>query len=557
MTGATQPAAEHGIPVIRFLPRLLPSIADFAFLFPVIFLFGRMNGAGTLLGDGDTGWHIRTGEWMLANGRVPRQDLFSFTRAGNDWYAWEWLSDVLMGWLHAHAGMQAVLLGAILLLCLTFGLLYRLIYRQCSSVLIAFVLTAVAAGGSSIHWLARPHLFTMLFLVIFCSVLEAGKIRWLFILPLISVLWTNLHGGFLFGILLVGAYAAGEALTALTAPERTIRRFAWVRCQGYSLTALGCFAASFVNPYTWRLHVHLVRFLTNPAYFQNIAEFLSISFRHPLAPFFEIMLLLGIASGFWNIMRRRFVSALLLTAGAHLALLSVRNIPLFMIVAAPLVGQSLSEWLESAGEKTRGSLAGRLFSGLDSLSLKLNAADAGPHWHIAGPAALLLLAALIYRPAPAPLLSSEYNRQLYPAAAIDVLSTQDRIFTTDTWGGYLIYRRYPAKVFVDGRSDFYGPDFESECYDILGVRHNWEARLREYRVDTVLLPVETPLSGTLKDSRNWRVSFDDGVAIVFRAVTRSPLIPEFMPAVTTHETESQQIAPPGMLLFRPFPSKPQ
>jgi hypothetical protein len=88
--------------------RILPSMTDFAFLMPLIFIFTGMHGARTLLGDGDTGWHVRTGEWILSHGRVPEKDLFSFTRTGQTWFAWEWLSDVLLAWLHQHWGMAAV-----------------------------------------------------------------------------------------------------------------------------------------------------------------------------------------------------------------------------------------------------------------------------------------------------------------------------------------------------------------------------------------------------------------------------------------------------------------
>jgi hypothetical protein len=501
----------------RLLLRLLPSIGDFAWLLPILFLFVRMNGARTLLGDGDTGWHIRTGEWILAHGQVPRQDIFSFTRPDQTWYAWEWLSDVLMGWSHQVGGMQAVVLGAIALICLTFALLYRLVRRKCGSALIAFVLTAVAAAGSSIHWLARPHLFTMLFLVIFYSILEGGRMRLLFILPVAAAIWTNLHGGFLAGILLICAYAGGESICALAARRSEDRRAAIGRSWRYGLAALACLAASFINPYGWRLHAHLIRFLTNPAYFQNIAEFTSISFRHPLAPFFELMLLLAAAAAFWSVVQRRFIPFLLLAGYTHLALLSIRNIPLFMIVAVPPVGLALAEWLRHLQEETAGSLSYRVFRGFDSLSRRLTAADAGPHWHIAGPAAILVLGATMYGHAPSPRFQAEYDSGLYPVAALAALRDSDRVFASDTWGGYLIYRRYPAKVFVDGRSDFYGPAFETEYAEVLGVRYNWESTLAKHGVDTVLLAADAPLSSVLKASHNWRAVYDDGVAIVFRA----------------------------------------
>src|SRR5215468_6029452 len=99
----------------KFAVRFLPSLTDFAILMPMAFLFGRMNGVKTLLGDCDTGWHIRTGEWILANGWVPMRDIFSFSKAGAPWYAWEWLSDVLFAKITQFGGLQALVVFAILL----------------------------------------------------------------------------------------------------------------------------------------------------------------------------------------------------------------------------------------------------------------------------------------------------------------------------------------------------------------------------------------------------------------------------------------------------------
>jgi hypothetical protein len=75
---------------------------------PLVFVFARMEGMKSLLGDCDTGWHIRTGEWILAHHRVPFHDIFSFTKPNSVWYAWEWLSDVLFAWLHAHGGLRTI-----------------------------------------------------------------------------------------------------------------------------------------------------------------------------------------------------------------------------------------------------------------------------------------------------------------------------------------------------------------------------------------------------------------------------------------------------------------
>src|SRR5437763_8501793 len=114
----------------QFAVKFLPSLTDFAFLMPIVFLFGRMDGVKTLLGDCDTGWHIRTGEWILANGWVPMRDVFSFSKPDAPWFAWEWLSDIVFAKLNALAGLQAVVMFSILLLSITFTGLFLLVRRK-------------------------------------------------------------------------------------------------------------------------------------------------------------------------------------------------------------------------------------------------------------------------------------------------------------------------------------------------------------------------------------------------------------------------------------------
>jgi hypothetical protein len=138
------------------------------------------------------------------------------------WYAWEWLWEVGASWLHERWGLGGVTLVNLFLICLTFALLYRLVLRRCQNPIVSIGLTVLAASGSTIHWLARPHLITLLMTVIFMSILERvreGKTALLWWLPVLTVLWTNLHGGFFVGMILLGGYGIGFLLRALVAPE--------------------------------------------------------------------------------------------------------------------------------------------------------------------------------------------------------------------------------------------------------------------------------------------------------------------------------------------------
>ncbi len=501
--------------------RVMPSLTDIAFALPVIMLFTRLEGVRTMLGDGDTGWHIRAGEWMLDHSAVPRTDIFSFTRPGQPWFAWEWLWDVGAAWLHRHWGLGAVVLASMAILCLTFALLFRLLKRRSGNSVVSIAITALAAAGSAIHWLARPHLVTWLFIVIFLHLIERareGRMRLLWWTPALTVIWTNLHGGFLAGVVILGAYAAGElvrAMLAITSDER------WKALRGsmpYFLAVAMCLAASLVNPYSYHLHQHIFAYLGDSYEMKHISEFLSLSFQHPAARYFELMLLAGIGAAAMLVKRRNFGNALLIAGWAHLALLASRNIPIFMLVAAPAAALAVTEWLRTLHAARLPQWILRFAAFFESVESETAPFERVGRVHFVSAAVFAVIALGMMAPTAGKFLKPEYDPKSYPAAALAKLDQAERIFTHDEWGDYLIYQLAPKgnKVFVDGRSDFYGPKFCEEYIGLLSVKYDWEQTLARYRVDTVLLPPNSPLASTLKESRHWRVIYDDGSAIVFR-----------------------------------------
>jgi hypothetical protein len=510
-----------------FALKLMPSFLDMAVLAPVAFLFGRMDGVKTLLSDCDTGWHIRTGQWIAAHHAVPMQDIFSFSKPGNPWFAWEWLCDVLFGFLNAVGGLQAVAFLSILLLCATFGLLYR-ITRSKSNALIAICVTSLALPVASIHWLARPHLFTMLFAVLFYGALESvrnGRTRfagvpYLAILPAATALWTNLHGGFFVGPLLVLAYGAAELLTWMTAAEPTRRAAARTAARGYLLSGAACLAASLLNPYTYHLHAHMVEFLRDPRASRQIAEYFSPTFHHPLAIFLEVMLGLSAVAACWHFSKGRLTEPILLAIWAHASMLAVRNMPIFAIVAAPAIASAMEEWLAGSREWKAAEWMRQAAGKFHRMASDVAAKEAVGRWHLVPALGLALVAAVIWAPHPPKKFRAEFDPEVYPAGAVAALraDVDAHIFTNDEWGDYLIWTLYPGnRVFVDGRIDFYGDEFEQNYVDVMNVKNGWEKTLAGFGVDTILLPPDAPLSGALKESSRWRVVYDDGISLVFRA----------------------------------------
>lgn len=514
------------------LLRAFPSLTDVAFLMPLIFVFVKLDGAKTLLGDGDTGWHIRAGDWILANGAAPRLDLFSYTKNGQEWFAWEWLWDAAFAGLHASGGLAAVVLASLLAICLTCALLYRITRDRAGNVLVAIVVTLLATAAMSIHWLARPHLFTLLFGVILYRIVDRthddgrfGRLMWT--LPLM-VLWANTHGGFLAGLLVISCYLGGDlALAATTASKQKAK--ASVHAAGrWALTLVGCLAVTILNPYGWRLHQHIYAYLTESYHFRFINEFQSLSFQSPAAVYFELMLVLGAGAVALCLVQRRFAHVFLLLGWGHLALVSARNIPLFALFAAPLAAEALAIAIQHLREARLASWVKTAATEIEDLATDIGRTDAPGRLHVASAAGFGLLALLMLAPDAGGKLRAEYDPKAYPEAAIAAMDglSVERIFASDEWGDYLIYRRYPAlQVFIDGRSDFYGSEFGVQYLDTMSVQPGWQAGLDDHQVDTVLLSVKASLAGALKESATWKVVYDDGVAVIFQRRGSSLIVP--------------------------------
>jgi hypothetical protein len=448
-------------------------------------------------------------------------------------FAWEWLWDLGFGWLHLHFGMAAVVLASVVVLCLTSALLFRLVCRHCENRLIAIGATFLAISGSAIHWLARPHLFSLLFTVILLLMLssiedmessDARKLRLLWAMPPMFVVWTNLHGGFLVGIMVLGMYAAG-ALAGWLFETDQVRRSGFLQsARRYALTALACAAASFVNPYTYHLHTHIVEFFRDPYHFENISEFQSLSFHATATRYLEIMIVLAVAASVWNLTRRNFTPLILTLGWAHAALLMARNIPLFLLISAPIIAGAVQEWLRAAQTADLPAWFLKRVDALREAAMEFGSLDAAPRLHLASAVVIGFIGAgLIYGHSASPTWRAEYDPKVYPARALEHIQAAGdakRIFADDEWGDYLAYRLYPTggKVFVDGRSDFYGGDFERRYIDVLNVNYKWQTTLDGYCVDTMLLRADSPLAGAVKESQRWRLDYDDGIAIVFTHV---------------------------------------
>lgn len=493
----------------RTLAKLfLPSISDCFFIALIVWQF--MSGTGgwmSLLGDGDTGWHIRTGQYILEHRSVPTTDLFSFSRPGAPWFAWEWLTDVVYAVLFRMGGMKGIVLFAGVMIALYATVLLRYTLWRGANPLVAALTTLFAVGASSLHFLARPHLFTLVLLPVCWWVVEADRrqrTRWLWALIPVTALWTNLHGGFVIWLACLALLVVGCVIEGLRGAERG------VQIGRYSALLAGCALASLANPFGIRLQEHIFEYLRADWIKNIVQEFQAPTFRNEGQLQYEALLVAGLVVTGFLLHRRRIVEALLVLFLAHCSLTSVRHAPIYAAVAAPLIACQLTDLWRTQAAKARKSSAGAI--------LYQMGADLAAGFRRTSVWPVVLIVALVLLDAPLQ-WPHDFPAQIFPIAMIDKhadLVASGRLLTPDQWGDYIIYRFYPRqKVYVDGRSDFYGQKLGEEYLHLLEAEWDWQAIVERNGFDVALLPVGWPLASLLKRNPGWQVVEDDGKVILF------------------------------------------
>jgi hypothetical protein len=501
---------------------LTPSMSDLFFMALVswLFIFGA-SGWKSLLGDGDTGWHIRAGQYILAHHAVPTQDLFSFSRPGAPWFAWEWLTDVMYAGLFQVGGLKAIVLAAGLMIGIFATVVLRYTLWRGANALVALFTTLAAAGAASMHFLARPHLFTLLLVPVCFWVLEADrreKTRWLWVLIPVTALWTNLHGGFVIFLACIALLVVGSALEAwlgggagaAPAAER------WSDVRRYATLLLGCSAASLINPYGIQLHVHIFQYLRADWIKNIVQEFQSPTFRDEGQLQYEGLLLAGLILVGFLAGKRRYTEALWILFLAHASLISVRHAPIYAAVAAPFIACQISEWWRAGTRGMKKSQGLRILYELGQ--------DLTPGFLRISVWPVVFILALAWVDAPLQ-WPRDFPSEMFPTAMIHQhagLVASGRLLTTDQWGDYIIYSYYPRqKVYVDGRSDFYGETLANQYLHLLQGAYDWREIVDRNGFDVALLPASWPLSSLLKQDPLWRVVADDHRSVLFRRLRRA------------------------------------
>jgi len=501
-----------------WLQWIIPSVADLIFVGVLCaLLFTPLS--VKLLGDAGIGWHIRTGQQILHTHSIPRVDSFSSVMQGKPWLAWEWLYDVLIGFLDSIWGLNGPVWFTAILIAAVFAWMFRLVVRRGADLFAALVFFLLAISASTIHFLVRPHVLSWLFTLIWFWILDSTEQdsfggrdlhrRKLWFLPVLMLLWVNVHGSFLLGFALLVIYWLGAVWTWWRTNEQRIEESLQkiaARKRIRELTLIGIVSAfvSLLNPYGWKLHEHVYAYLSNRFLMDHIDEFQSPNF-HGVAQRCFLLLLLSVVGVL--VVRGRDLclsQALTILLVVYVGLYASRNIPvasiLLTMIASPLF-PGISGFCGFAGRmaKVESELRGHLWPLIAVFVTGVLVANKG--WVGSNQ-----------------LVNAHFDPNRMPAGAVLFVRDRDAkcpILSPDYWGGYLIYQLYPHNsVVIDDRHDLYGERFLRSYLTMMHVEPGWENFPRAYG-DCILLPKKSALAAILAKTAEWQSVYSDDVAIVF------------------------------------------
>ena len=323
------------------------------------------------------------------------------------------------------------------------------------------------------------------------------------------VIWANLHGGFLLGLVLCTIFWCSALwcwhATARTFDDTLLRLACGKRLRDLSGVTLLCAAATFVNPHGWALHRHIFSYLRNPFLMDHIEEFQSPNF-HQLAPrCFLVLLLVTFAAVAIRKRALKTSELLLLLFAIYAGLFASRNIPVASILLTLVVGPLLPP-----------------LRALSKFSKKMTAVDSSLRGHIWVVVAVILVLFVDFnggRFAGKVLANAHFDPTRMPVAAVDHLQTMgisDPALTPDSWGGYVIYRLYPRnKIVLDDRHDLYGEQILALYLKMYRAQPGWNDFLRDHDVTCVLMPRNAAISAMLSQTPGWKVVYSDDLAIMF------------------------------------------
>ncbi len=447
--------------------------------------------------DADVWWHLKTGDWIVDHHAFPHTGLFSRIAANRAWMAYSWGYEVLLSRAYAWFGLLGIGWFGVLLTGAVGAVLFVMLYRLSGRFWISWVLCAAASVSFLFNVLPRPVFGSMiLFTVTLALVLDAhrhARMQPMYALPLIFVVWANVHIQFIYGLFVVGLFAVLSTLRPVAA-RYAIDQALLPSPALPSGRVLGVFAACAlcccIGPYSFQVFEVVLNYSTSKFPYAVLEELQPLDFRHPSDYFLVLLVLVAFAAA----LRRRDLAIfnfILLIVATVFAFRGLRDAWFLGISAALLLADA--SFREAAPQAPWTPL----------------------QWTSAGAlTGLLLLLAAHYTGFTMRGLDRAISSR-YPVDAVNFVRrhpVQGPLYNDFGWGGFLIWYMPDHPVSIDGRTDLYGDAVDLMALKSVSGDYARDPFLKEARL--VLLPADAPLSVRLSADPQFRLVYADRLAVV-------------------------------------------
>jgi hypothetical protein len=464
----------------------------------------------------DFPWLLRTGQFILDNGRLPAGDLFSWTAADKPAVFYQWLFMALVAALERAVGVHGLfilhvgLAAAIYLL----GPLYAAVPRRVPPT-ITITVGAFVLAIATVNFSLRPMVASSAMLLAQYALVQALRrdrlsLRWaLGLVTAIYVCWANLHNGFVLGVGSLALFAIGDLVERVGfyrfEPGDRDAEGRPLAIRRYLALAAAAICASMVNPYGIGLYTHLIEFSSQPYLNAVIQELRSPDFH--IVQFRWFLLLMAALAALMMRARRAFAAADLLHLAAFtLATLACARFVVWAVLFYGLILPRALHQVSAAWLAMRADLRAML---CDTAAAVRRAAGLAAGGAVAGLAAWLAVS-------PVPL--GDPCAAIAPAlAAYDTrVPAGERTFLSPEAGSCAIARAPSFKVFIDTRFDFYGQAVTADDVDTLRLLPHWKDTLRRWQVDRLIVEKHWPLAQALAVDPDFQILYEDAAAVIAR-----------------------------------------
>jgi hypothetical protein len=439
--------------------------------------------------DPDLGWHIADGNYLWAHGfQVAKRDIFSYTMPNFPVIMHEWGMEIIMHPLYQHLGLFSLSIffafitgGAFLLAA--WGTESKKEYKVIAALLA--IIASIPVLGVRPQMVSLLGLASVIFIIL--KFRKNSNSKLIYFLPAVFLFWTNLHGGFAIGLFFIFLFLAIELVKHFLAYIFKKIKFQIIKKAGSVIERtvletrnlwklLGIFlascAATFINPYGWRIYVEVFTTIFDSYAKSQINEWFHISVYSPMSYQFIIYVSLLLILIVFNWRKLDYTYLIITAIFFYLAYSSWRNMPLFLLVIAPL-------WVALA----------ELLSGAELSKL------------IRKKYFLALMAIVVFiigqkqiQAAFEPSQSMEkFSQGGYPLGAVEYLKTnpiEGNMFNEYNWGGFLDWQYPGHKVFVDGRMPSWRFGNYRAFKDFVAISHGdpgFEDLLKKYDIRYALV----------------------------------------------------------------------